>query len=82
MAIRANQDIPTSPLKLIEETQWDPLYYLRCACEERFGCGLYTLPLPKGLIGLSCYLADEDVPGTPEHAEKNRSEREMLALLQ
>lgn len=34
------QDMPTGPIKAIEETQLDPFYYLRSACQERHGCGL------------------------------------------
>lgn len=66
--------MPTSPLKVIEATEWDPLYYLRAACRLRHGCGLYELDFPGHLIGLSCFLNDDRVPGTPEHAMRMESE--------
>jgi len=44
------EDMATSPLKAIEEVQYDPFYYLRTACEQRHGCGLCT------------YLADDEIP--------------------
>lgn len=60
------EDMPTSPLLGISEIQWDPLYYLRSACQYHHGTGLYDMELPLGLHGFACYLADEYVPGTPE----------------
>jgi hypothetical protein len=42
--------------------QYDPFYYLRTACEQRHGCGLYTMSLPKALDGFACYLADDEIP--------------------
>lgn len=59
------QDMPTSPLKAMEEVRADPFYYLRVAVEERQGTGLYTAPLPRRWDGLACFLPDEDVPSTP-----------------
>jgi hypothetical protein len=67
-------DMPTSPLKAIEETQWDPLYYLRSACYARHKCGLHALPMPSQLIGLSCVLHDDQVPGTGAYAEREARE--------
>lgn len=75
------EDMPTSPLKAIEETQSDPLYYLRAACEQQYECGLYSLALPPEMHGLSCYIADEDVPGTPANAEKSSRENEQNELM-
>ena len=37
------EDAPTSPMKMIESAQWDAFYYLREACRQRHGCGLYNL---------------------------------------
>lgn len=69
-----SEPMPTSPLKAIEATEGDPLYYLRNACHERYGCGLYALDFPPDLIGLSCHLDDDRIPGTPEHAARLESE--------
>lgn len=66
--------MPTSPLKAIEATEWDPLYYLRNACHQRHGCGLYALDFPESVIGFSCFLDDDRVPGTPAHAKRIASE--------
>jgi hypothetical protein len=75
------EDMATSPLKSIEEIQCDPFYYLRSACENIHECGLYALPLPTQLHGFSCYLSDEDVPGTLANEEKIAKENEMIAAL-
>lgn len=64
------QDMPTSPLKAIEETQFDPFYYLRAACQSRHGEGLYSLELPPRLRAFSCHLDDEWVPGTEAFAQR------------
>jgi len=72
-------DMPTSPLRAIEETQWDPFYYLRASCETVHGCGMWDLPLPKQIHGLTCYMADEDVPGTPENILAGKSYEDMLS---
>lgn len=69
-----SEPMPTSPLKVIELTEWDPLYYLRNACHQRHGCGLYALDFPESLIGFSCFLDDDRVPGTPENAKRIKSE--------
>lgn len=59
----------------------DPLYYLRTAAEERFGCGLYLLDLPEKLVGFSCFLDDSQVPGTKEYADAQKQSEEMLKAL-
>lgn len=63
------EDMPTSPLKAIEVSLSDPLYYMRSECQDLYGCGLYALELPSQMHGFACYLPDHLVPGTPEHAE-------------
>ena len=75
------EDMPTSPMKTIEYAQGDPFYYLRTACSRQYGCGIWDLPLPKQLHGFSCHLLEEDVPGTPEHAAKQRESEELSAAL-
>lgn len=72
------EDMPTSPLRGIDEIQCDPFYYLRHACESINGCGLYALELPKQLHGFSCYLPDEDVPNTPENEEMKLMQERWL----
>lgn len=79
-AVRGTEDMPTSPLRAIEEAQADPLYYLRAGCEARHGCGLYKLPLPTGLQAFSCYLPDDQVPDTPAYKERLEAERLILSV--
>ncbi|MFM0165891.1 hypothetical protein PQR39_36345 [Paraburkholderia sediminicola] len=75
------EDMPTGPLRAIEEAQMDPFYYLRAACNEKHDCGLYALPLPSKYDFMACYLPDEDVPGTPEHDAKQKlSDQLMMSL--
>lgn len=73
------EDMPTSPLRAIEETLWDPFYYLRAACQKHYGCGLHLLEFPVEFMGLYCYLADDQVSGT--QAYKDRAEENKLLLL-
>jgi hypothetical protein len=75
------EDMPTSPIRAIEETQWDPFYYLRSACLERHGCGLYALPLPPQLHGMACYLPDGQVPHTTAFEARVAKEAEERDLL-
>lgn len=71
-------DMAVSPLIAITEIQWDPLYYLRAACEKEYGCGLYALTLPARFHGFACHLPDEDVPGTQANLERAaRANREF-----
>lgn len=79
-SVRGTEDMPTSPLRAIEEAQSDPLYYLRAGCEARHGCGLYKLPLPTKIQAFSCYLPDEHVPGTPAYKERLETERLILSV--
>lgn len=58
---------PISPLRAIEDIEADPLYYLRTACEEIHGHGLYSFELPEAWHGFACYLPDSEVPGTAEY---------------
>ena len=66
-------DLPTSPLKAVEEVMADPLYYLRIASEENDGQGLYERLLPHNMFGFCCYVEDIYIPGTIDnmafHAE-------------
>jgi len=79
-AVRGTEDMPTSPLRAIEEAQADPLYYLRVGCEERHGCGLYRHILPKELHAFSCYLPDDQVPGTQAYQERLETEHLIMGV--
>lgn len=71
-------DMPTSPLRAIEETLSDPFYYLRAACEARYSCGLYLLEFPVEYMGLYCYLDDDQVPGTLAYRDREKIDRQQL----
>lgn len=75
------QDMSTGPLAAIEEVLADPLHYLRSACEEWYGCGIYDLPLGEKLLGLECYISDEDLPGSKAHQEKALREAEAFEAI-
>jgi hypothetical protein len=73
--------IRTSPLPAIASILEDPLYYLRLAAEERLESGLYRMELPDVYDGFSCYLPDENVPGTAEYIQpKDRWENFLEGL--
>ena len=83
-SVRGTDDMPTSPLQAIEAAQWDPFYYLRTACEQRHGCGLYSMPHTRDLPQLhaySCYLPDEIVPKTDAYQERIKRDEEMQITL-
>ena len=65
--VRGSEGMPTSPMKAFEAAFFDPLYYLRSACQKRYGCGLYLLDMPWQ--GFACYLPDEEGPGTDAYIE-------------
>lgn len=77
----AAEYMPCSPLKTIESVMSNPLYYLRIASEERFGKGLYELELPSALMGFSCYIEDDLVPGTVAYKEQLKNSEELLKEL-
>ena len=62
-------DLPTSPLRAIEEVMTDPLFYLRTASEEMDGIGLYERVLPHNMVGFCCYIEDVYVPDTIDYKE-------------
>ena len=75
------EGVPTSPLGMIEAAQWDPFFYLRESCRERYGCGLYDLPLRPHLLGFQCVLEDDRVPNTEASKQREARDAEMFALL-
>lgn len=74
------EDASTSPLRAIEETLSDPFYYLRSACQSRYGCGLYTLEFPAELESLTCFMEDDQVPGTQAHSKRAKDTALLLQL--
>ena len=56
--------MPVSPLGTIDAVRNDPFTYIRESLELAESGGVYTVLFPEKLIGLSCYLEDEQVPGT------------------
>ena len=75
------EGVPTSPLGMIEAAQWDPFFYLREACRERYGCGLYDLPLPPHWMGFQCIVDEDHVPNTEAFKLREVRDAEMFALL-
>lgn len=75
------EEMPTSPLKAIESVFSDPLYYLRIAIDERYQTGLYLLDLthPK-FVGFSCYLGEDQIPGTEEYLQAQKESEESLNM--
>ncbi len=76
--LKGLEGMPVSPLKAMEAVRDDPLYYIRSQLETEDWGGLYTLYIRPPLTGLSCYLDDEEVPGTVAFKE---NEREMADFL-
>lgn len=77
----STENMPTSPLKALEEILCDPFYYLRVACEQKYGCGLYAMPLPPELHGFACHLPDDQVKGNTACEEREMKEQEMNDLI-
>ena len=75
------EEMPTSPLRSIEAVLGDPMYYLRVAAQERWGEGLYSVWLGETYDGFSCYLDDENVPGTTKHKKASLDADLMLEEL-
>jgi hypothetical protein len=68
-------------LDAIQEALCDPFFYLRHACEEWHGVGLYALELPANLTIVTCFLTDERVPGTKAHRAKEQFEDWMSTMI-
>lgn len=73
------EDMPTSPLRAMEEVLRDPFYYLRAAIQTHYGCGLHALEFPVELTGLYCHLDDDQVPGTSAYKDREEETRLLLA---
>ncbi len=56
--------MPVSPLGAIEAVRNDPFTYIREYLKPAGSGGVYTVHFPEELIGLSCYLDDEQIPDT------------------
>lgn len=74
-------DISTIPLKGINTILTDPLFYLRTAIEYTSDEGIYSLSLPKNLVGMSCYLENKEIPGTKEFLENEIAMKELSETL-
>ena len=72
------EEMPTSPLRALDAVYADPMYYIRIAAEERHQKGIYALDLPSTMFGFSCYLSDDFVPGTKDHAKVLKEAQEWL----
>lgn len=54
----------TNPFLAMEDTQVHPFYYYREHLQSTREEGIYTVPFPESIIGLSCYTTDDVVPDT------------------
>jgi len=77
----ATQGPSLTAMDAIQDALCDPFYYLRQACEEWHGVGLYALELPANFTIVTCFLPDERVPGTKAHRGKEQFEDWMSAML-
>ena len=69
--LEGENGMPLSPLKAMEAIRDEPLTFIRRQFEGT-GQALYTTPFPEAWIGFSCYLPDEDVPGTEAFKEREQ----------
>lgn len=61
--------VPTAPFKALSLFQKDPLYYIRLACDDSKGVGLYLLEIPM-LPAFSCWIDDSEIRTIPNDSEK------------
>jgi hypothetical protein len=71
----------TSPIARIESVLSDPFYYLRIACETEWK-SIYLMPLPDNLMGLYCFIDDEEVPGTSAYIKREEERARLDALIE
>lgn len=69
-------EMPTSPLKAMEAVRKEPFTYIREELKKGEQ-GLYAVSFPDVWVGFSCYLADEDVPGTAAYKEREQAISEL-----
>lgn len=72
------EPMPTSPLQAMAAVHNDPLYYLRAGAEERLKTGLYLIDLPPKFVGFTCYMEDNEIPGTEAYTQSQIESEKML----
>lgn len=73
--------VSISPLEAIKDTVSDPLHYIREFFSAQERDPIYRTMIHQNLIGFSCYLPDEDIPGTAENAIMQRRGTRLLKTL-
>lgn len=74
------ESLPTSPLKAIEETYSDPMFYIRIHLRDTEpSSGIYNCELPRRWDWAVCMIKDEDVPGTKENTRLRDEEMRLAA---
>lgn len=75
------EEMPSSPMKVMEAVRDDPLFYIRAHVEAYYELGIYRMPLPRAWDCAACYLPDESVEGTAARRRQKKEDAEMMALL-
>jgi hypothetical protein len=74
------EELPSSPMKAMEAIRDDPLFYVRWRVKENWGQGVYRLDLLQ-FPWATCYLDDEQVPGTAAYRKRRKEEALIERLL-
>lgn len=71
------------PAQVISDLIQDPFFDLRNRVRESQQLGLYEAPIlsPKYSIGLSCYLTDAEIEGSPAHTKAQRELQDLIDSL-
>ncbi len=68
--------MPASPLRAMEAIEADPLYYIRNQVRDQYGCGIYSVALPRKLDWAACHLDDAEIPDTRAYRRKQKEDHE------
>ena len=64
-----HESLSTNPLDAASELIFNPFHDCRIWMDAQYGKKFYEWELPKQLVGMECYIDDQDVPNSPEYVD-------------
>lgn len=64
-----HEELSINPLDAASDLIFDPFHDCRRWMRERYGKTFYEWELPKQLVGMECYINDQNVPTSPEYVD-------------
>lgn len=64
-----HESLSTNPLDAASELIFNPFHDCRIWMDAQYGKKFYEWELPKQLVGMECYIDDQNVPSSPEYVD-------------